>query len=448
MATQQTYDPNDSGETTPDTQSSAGGFAPDPVYGVERVGYSNAGSQTRFTRLVLFIAVFLCGWSVLRVGDINLTLSDIGITFVVCAMLLRGELNTRPFGSMTVFWISGLALMLAGLLLSTIVNGEMTRWLIVAAQYLFAFLLVPMVLMGQQITVTQRLPALFVFGIVVSQMIGVTASLLFDHTETLDLMGDGFLTGNGRVGAMTGEPNPNGAMVAFAFPMLLYCMRNRTIPTGLGLICALILAWGLLASGSFTGFAAAVIATGVYLVFSGFNQFAKFAMAGVVGLFLFVASGAPLPEAFETRVVGALTSGDLNEAGTYTDRADLISEAWQMADSNVLVGLGVDQYRNVSAKGSPVHELHLLIWNEGGVVAFVGLLLLLLMLIAGSMRALSESRIEGAMILAVVSVFMVYTFSIPHMYSRQWIMPVLLAMSTFFAIRPSFDAVYRPWQRT
>ncbi len=448
MATQQTHEQGTGANDAPEMHDDHGQYYPDPVYGVDHLGQMSAGSQTRITRFILFVAVFLCGWSILRVGDINLTLSDIGITFVVCAMLFRGELNTRPFGSMTVFWISGLALMLAGLLLSTIANGVMERWLIVAAQYLFAFLLVPMVLMGQQITVTRRLPALFVLGIVVSQIIGVSASLLFDHTDTLELMGDGFLTGNGRVGAMTGEPNPNGAMVAFAFPMLLYCIRNKTIPTGLGLICGIVLAWGLLASGSFTGFAAAVVATGVYLVFSGFNQFAKFAMAGVVGVFLFVASGAPLPEAFETRVAGALTSGDLNEAGTFTDRADLISEAWQMADNNILVGLGVDQYRVVSPHGAPVHELHLLIWNEGGVLAFVGLLMLLLMLVAGALSALSKSRPEGAMILAVVAVFMVYTFSIPHMYSRQWIMPVLLAMSTFFAIYPTYDAVYRPWQRS
>ncbi|MEL7190246.1 MAG: O-antigen ligase family protein [Pseudomonadota bacterium] len=453
MSTEQAFNQPEGGEHPADLRGAqllekSDLYAPNPVYGVGHVGHANAGAQVRITRFMLFAAVFLCGWSVLRIGDINLTLSDIGVTLVVCVMLVRGELNTRPFGQMTVFWISGLTLMLAGLLLSTIANGVMVRWLIVAAQYLFAFLLVPMVLMGQQTTVTKRLPTVFVLGIVVSQMIGISAILLFEPADTLALMGDGFLTGNGRVGAMTGEPNPNGAMVAFAFPMLLYCIRNRMIPTGLGLLCGAILAWGLLLSGSFTGFAASVVATGVYLAFSGFNQFAKVAMAGVVGIFLFVASGAPLPEAFENRVAGALTTGDLNEAGTFSDRADLISEAWQMADDNVLVGLGVDQYRVVSPHGAPVHELHLLIWNEGGALGFVGLLMLLLMLIAGAVSALSKSRPEGAMILAVVAVFMVYTFSIPHMYSRQWIMPVLLAMSTFFAIHPNFDAFNKPWQRS
>ncbi|MEM6909037.1 MAG: hypothetical protein AAF494_10195 [Pseudomonadota bacterium] len=448
MATQQTFDQAQSEPEIATAASASERRDMVHVPGIEHIGPTSVSQQSRLFRFVLCLAVFLCGWSIWRVGNVNLTVSDIAISLVVVSMLFRGELNTKPFGSLTVFWLLGLALMLGGLLLSTMVNGEMFRWLIVAAQYLFAFLLLPMVLMGQQISLTRQFPALFVLGITVSQMIGISASLLFDYNDTIGLMGDGFLTGNGRVGAMTGEPNPNGAMVAFALPMLLYCIRKQTITVGIGLLCGFILIWGLLSSGSFTGFASSVVATSVFLIISGLGLFLRFALVGVVGGLLFLAAGAPLPEAFEERVAGALATGDLNEAGTFTDRAGLISEAWQMADDNAVIGLGVDQYRIVSPHGAPVHELHLLIWNEGGAIAFVGLLTILLILVAGGLSALARSREEGAMILAVVAVFMVYTFSIPHMYSRMWIMPVLLAMSTFFAVQPSFNSVFRPWQRS
>ena len=247
---------------------------------------------------------------------------------------------------------------------------------------------------------------------------------------------------------MTGEPNPNGAMIAYALPMLFYCIQKRSIPLGIGLVCGAMLLWGLLASGSFTGFAASVIATSVFLMVSGIRLFVRFALVALVGAGLFVASGLPLPEAFEERVAGAISTGDLSQAGTYTDRSKLIEEAWQKADDNVFIGLGVDRYRAVSYYGAPVHELHLLIWNEGGAIAFVGLLMLLLLLIAGALSAVSRSRQEGAMILAVVAVFMVYSFSIPHMYSRQWILPVLLAMSTYFALRPLHLRTDQVWQRT
>ena len=392
----------------------------------------------RLAQFGLCLAAFFGGWNLLRIAEFNLTLSDLALTFVLATMLFQGRVNTRPFGTLSVFWYVGLALMLGGLLASTIAHGSVLRWLIVGAQYLFAFMLLPMILTGQHTSFTRRLPALFVLGITISQLIGVSASLVFDHSDTIDLMGDGFLTGNGRVGAMTGEPNPNGAMVAFALPMLIYSIQKRTIPIGIALICGALLVWGLLASGSFTGFSATVIATSIYLAISGIGYLVRFALVGLVAGGLFVASGLPLPGAFEERVAGALTTGDLNQAGTFTDRADLVAEAWQMTDDNLFLGLGVDQFRVVSSHGAPVHELHLLILNEGGVVAFAGLAILLIMLVVTALVAVSRSRSEGAMILAVVAVFMVYTFSIPHMYSRQWILPVLLAMSSFYALRPSY----------
>ncbi len=387
------------------------------------------------------IAVFFCGWSVLRFGQINLTLSDILLSAVLIAMLFRGEINSKPFGNLTIFWFGGLGLMLLGLLVSTLINGSVDRWLIVGTQYLFAFFLMPVLITGQNVLLTRTLPALFVLGIAVSQLIGISASMLFDNSDTKALMGDGFLTGNGRLGAMTGEPNPNGAMIAFSLPMLLYSVRRGIMPPGIGLLCGVLLAWGLLASGSFTGFSAALIAIGVYLGVSGLRMLMRASLVAAVALGLLLASGIPLPAAFENRVAGALTTGDLAQAGTYTGRSALIEEAWEMANDNILVGLGVDQFRVVSGHGAPVHELHLLIWNEGGVVALAGLVIILLTMFAAAFIVVTRSRAEGAMILSVVVVFNVYTFSIPHMYSRVWVLPVLLALSTYFARR---STPYRP----
>lgn len=394
---------------------------------------AGAGPVPKFVKIALLVAVFFCGWSLLRAGPINLTLSDILLSLVMAVLLYRGDVETRPFGELTVFWFLGLGLMISGLLFGSMINNSVDRWLVVSAQYLFAFLLIPMILMGQQTSLTRILPALFVLGISVSQLIGVSASLLFDHSDTVGLFGDGFLSGNGRVGAMTGEPNPNGAMIAFALPMLFYSVRRHTMPMGIGVLCGIMLCWGLLATGSFTGFVAATIATCVYFTISGVWVLVRVALLGAIGVGLFVASGLPLPESFEERVVGALTTGDLDQAGTFTDRSQLIAEAWEMADDNMFVGLGVDRFRIVSSHGAPVHELHLLIWNEGGIIAVIGLLMVILTAIAAAVRAVSRSRAEGAMILAVVVVFNVYTFSIPHMYSRAWILPVLLALSTYFA---------------
>lgn len=418
-----------------DPERAALGFSPAPMGGLAL----SASQLRRLTNALLMIAAVFCGWSLLRAGSINLTLSDLLLCVAIAAVLFRGEINSRPFDYLTVFWLVGLGLMLLGLLIGSLVNGSVDRWLIVGTQYLFAFLLLPMLLMGQQVSLTRNFPALFVIGIAVSQLIGISASLLFEPAETKALLGNGFYTGNGRVGAMTGEPNPNGAMIAFSLPMLLYSIRQGSMPLGIGLICGVLLIWGLLASGSFTGFSAALLALGIYLAISGFRLLLRVAVIGAIALSLFFASGLPLPAAFENRVAGALTTGDLNQAGTYTDRSALIEEAWEMVDDNTLVGLGVDQFRTVSIHQAPVHELHLLIWNEGGIVGFAGLIILLLTMFAAAFVAISRSRAEGAMIFAVIAVFNVYTVSIPHMYNRAWVFPVLLALSTYFARRtPSY----------
>jgi hypothetical protein len=35
----------------------------------------------------------------------------------------------------------------------------------------------------------------------------------------------------------------------------------------------------------------------------------------------------------------------------------------------------------------------------------------------------------------VVLVFLIYTMSYPHMYSRMWVMPVMVALATLYAPR-------------
>lgn len=405
------------------------------------VGLSSRSDRwDRIGRLALFASIFFSGYSLLRFGEINLTLADVAFFSALLIFGTKSQLNTQPFGLLAPLWLFGLILMLGGLFISTVINGDIVRWIIVAGQYLFAFLLIPMVLMGQPANVTQRLTVFYVFGIALSQVIGIGATFFYSYQDTVGLMGDGFITGNGRLGAMAGEPNPNGATIAFALPMLVYIVRKRMISPLLGIICIIPLVWGLLASASFTGFAASLIALCLVMTASGFRVFARLAALLVVAGTTFVAIDVPLPDTFVERVGGAVATGNLSQAGTFVDRSSLIKEAWELAAENLVIGVGVDRYREISDHGAPVHELHLLIWNEGGIIAFIGLLTLLGTLVYLAFAAIFKSRSEGAMIVAVVAVFMVYTVSIPHMYSRQWIMPVMLALSTVYFRRPSVPA--------
>jgi O-antigen ligase len=393
----------------------------------------------RLAQRLLVVGVFFSGWSLLRVGQINLTLSDLAILASFSLFALQGQLSLRPFGPLTPYWILGLTLMLGGLFVSSIINGDPLRWLNIASQYLVAFLLVPILLMQQDDRTARSLSLAFLLGTTLSEVIGIAASLLLTYHDTLRWLGDGFITGNNRLGAMAGQPNPNGAMVAFSFPMLIYTLRRGAIPWWVGLSCGLVLTWGLMLSASFTGFFASVMAVLATLTLMGARYMIRLGMIGLVAAGLFVASGSPLPKAFQTRVGAAVEAGDIQEAGTFVNRSDLIREAWGMAEHNSVIGLGADRYRDISAYDNPVHDLYLLVWNEGGCVAFVGLVTLLLLLLVLAAAGLRRNRDAAAMAVAVATVFLIYTVSYPHMYSRMWTVPVLVALSVIYARR--FGAV-------
>jgi O-antigen ligase len=386
-------------------------------------------------RRTLLVAIFLSGWSLLRVGPINLTFSDVAFLLSFAITALRGRLSATPFRSLTPFWLLGLVMMLGGLFVGSVVNGDPLRWVNIALQYTVAFLFIPMLLMQQDERTTRIAPLVFALGITLSEIVGILATFFLTFHDTLPWLGDGFITGNGRLGSMAGQPNPNGAVVAFSLPMLLYAMRHRLISTLGGIACFILLLWGLMLSASFTGFSASLIAIFTTLLLIGVRYVLRLGFVMAVAAGLFFASGAPLPKAFQERVGNAVESGDINQAGTFINRSQLMEDAWGFAEDNSIIGMGVDRYRELSAYDNPVHNLYLLIWNEGGAVGFVGLIILLGLLCLLAATGLRRSRDRGAMAISVMLVFLIYTMSYPHMYSRMWVMPVMVALAATYARR-------------
>ena len=103
-----------------------------------------------------------------------------------------------------------------------------------------------------------------------------------------------------------------------------------------------------------------------------------------------------------------------------------------MVGDTMLLGLGVDQYRVISASGAPVHNMYLLLWTEGGLVTLLGWLMLLAILIAAATQAFRRDRMTAALALSVITVLVVSSNASPHMYARMWMVPVMVAMAFVF----------------
>lgn len=366
---------------------------------------------------------------IIRLGPINLTVSDVALIGCLAILIIRHKINHTPFGQATFVWCAGLSLMLGGLLAGSIVNGDPLRWMVIAGQYLFSWLLLPMLFFGLPHKQMQRCLLWYVYGVCASQALAISASLAFPQQSLVPLFGPGFVAGNGRIGALSGEVNWNGAVIGFALPMLISCLHYRLIGKVGTFICAALLLAGLISSASFTGFCAGIIAVVITL---GLANPRRLFTAGVplVGLVVgYIVTGLPLPAIFEKRVAGALTTGDMSHAGTFEDRSILIAEAWKLSEHTIVLGLGADRYRDVSIFAAPVHQFPLLVLVEGGAIALTGLVIMLVALWFVAIKAVRVDRFGGAAAVAVLAVFCIYTTAAPHMYTRLYIGPLFMALA-------------------
>lgn len=200
----------------------------------------------RLVKIFLGLGCFLLSWHSLRIGTVNFTLSDFLLFVAFLIIVARGRLNLHAMGSMTAMWCIALAMMLGGLLIGSIVNADPLRWANIGSQYLFGYLLIPMIFMSQEKELMKRYLVYFVVGVALAQAIAITVSYTMSYGQSSAIFGPSFVAGNGRIGGMLSDANLNGAVIGFALVILADAMSNRLIRLPFGVIVGLVLLWGLL----------------------------------------------------------------------------------------------------------------------------------------------------------------------------------------------------------
>src|SRR3546814_19541906 len=65
---------------------------------------------------------------------------------IAAALLMSsGHVQTRPFGPTALYWLSAYVIMILGLFIGSVMNGDPVRWLVAAAQYGFGLVLLQFV---------------------------------------------------------------------------------------------------------------------------------------------------------------------------------------------------------------------------------------------------------------------------------------------------------------
>lgn len=387
-------------------------------------------------------AILLSSFHLWRAGDINLTFSDVLFGVVFAHFAATGRLQSQPFAVLTPVWLICLVAMLGGLLVSSLANGDVLRWIVVGVQYLFAFLCLPMIFLGLSQQRLRQLVLFHIAGVTAIEALGIGGYYLMGSSDAANaLFGPDFLTGGRRLGSLVGDANWNGAVIAMALPFVMYAVRSGLIGTVLGLAASAIMLWGLLLSASFTAFVATATAVVIVMLVGRSLPSARVVLAFCAIAVALAASDYRPPDIFEKRVAPALQSGSLDDAGTYGARADLMREAWLKAEDTTFLGLGADRYREFNAEHQPVHNMYLLLWTEGGIISMLAWIFMMLILLLVPLSIIRWHRTESALSLAVMTVFLINTMASPHMYHRLWIVPVLLSIG--LALRANTPALIR-----
>ena len=386
---------------------------------------------------VLLAAVCLAPYTTWRIrADLLFTASDALFCLGALLYLAARRVTVRPLGDFTAIWFVGLAMLLGGLLVGSVVNGDPMRWIIVAVQYAFAFAAVPMLMSvaTREMAIRQAKAALA--GVVIMELFGISVYYrLSGSYEAAKRFGPEFITGEHRLGAFMADANWNAAVITMTVPLVFYLQRGRHIGTAIAAGSLAVLLVALLFTGSFTGFSATVASVLLLFLIGGKLRSMRLVVALAAMSGAVVASGVALPTAFEKRVVRALQNQDLSQAGTYSGRLDLVKEAWTIVDKTSVIGIGADQYRNVSRAHAPVHNIFLLLWAEGGLMAMFGWIAIILVPAALALRMIRRDQPAAGLGLAVFTSFFIFSVAAPHMYSRSWVVPLFVAVALLLTSR-------------
>jgi len=398
--------------------------------------YSNSKHPTmvRLEMISTYLAVFLAPFATFRFFGLNFTISDLFYCASFGVLILAGLIPRSPLQSAMWYWMFGSALLLLGLLGASLINGDAARGLLVCVQYLFAYvLLVPLVIRGD-IDRMQKLAMLFLAGVIVIDIHGILSFYLVGYVPTLPGEGKGIVTGARRLATILGNPNLAGAINALVIPSLLYLWFAGRLPRWFASTLLAIIVVTVVLTSSNSGLAAMTLSL---LIFIGLVANVRLLvrlsiLALILAVILYVGGLDLLPSAFQKRVLGALTTGDIDEAGSFVSRTQLMLEALSVISAKqiLLLGIGADQFRTISVQNAPVHNIYLLLWVEGGLVALFGWLFYagVGITLAYSAWRLRLERHVAASTLATCGVFLLIAFSNPHMYGRYWTTPVLISI--------------------
>jgi len=397
---------------------------------VNREFAKKISGSTKMDKLELFLAVttaFLAPINAARLNGIYITFADISALLCLVIIFANHGIPRHIFGALTKVYFLGIFVFCGSILLSSIVNGDGVRGLIGVAQYILAYIIFPLVLIRR----THKEAWIIAFAFLAAMMVICLHGIII---ITFDMdVGTRFISYSGRLRGLVERENELGGLLAMSVPLVIVLIRTKWFPFYFGWFILLSILYTIMLTGSNTGMACFVIAFIGALLFSDnllLNAIYLSSVATILVLVVAIFGTAFLPDIFEDRVLTAFRTGDIEHLGTLSGRLELVAESIHLAEPYLFIGMGFDQLRELSVHGAPVHNVFLLVLNEGGVFALFGFLIILIAIFTQASLVVLHTRSwnAGAFLMVTVIVFTIVISGLPHVYARFLVLPWIVAV--------------------
>lgn len=389
----------------------------------------------------------------MRVAPVSRYGFSVGDAFLILGglvVLAEGALSGGPRTLVThraVALLGAGALIVVAVLLSASINQTAPTFdtSVLVLQYSLSLIFLPVVL-GQfgAFELVSYLKA-FVYGLATSVALGL---IIVTYLPALGaaLTERGYMVAivTGRQGLFSGVGELS-KMAAMALPIVYYLVMREaiTIRRAAALLCGITAATVVTRSG--LGFIAAVAAICVVAVWhvalrsqlritrpKGITIKAMaLLLSGLAGSALLISQldtrGFDYATAFTHRVTNPLTQDSLDSVGSGQLRLQLINQAWSVINKHFLGGIGPGLYAPQAIQQQGVHVVPLMMWAETGILALVGWLLIVGTVSLGIFTAARRAPWATVSAAGVFAAFLVTNFSLPYMYPRGLLMPILLS---------------------
>ena len=392
-------------------------------------------------RRLYYGGVLLLGFLTLRVAG-QVTLSDLlflGSFLFACAELVI--LRRRVPMKLPFLLLIGVALFALGGLVSTFESYQTLKSIAVIARLVFLTVFwfwLGTVVLRRRAHVTRAIG----FWVASAAICGSGAILQF---LAGDVIPNTSFEG-GRATGFTPHPNDLGGLTAIAFvPALMLASRPRigVLTRAWSYLVLLLVAAGLILSGSIGALVAAAAAVVVWLAFQRISVHTLLALATLAGCVVAVAAfqsarGAPDPL---DRLRSVTSSTTLPGGGTKLGSVDQRIVTYRVAIARIeedpFVGVGLDLNSvtrpfGVEAYEYDIHNLVIGLWYKTGLLGLAGILIALFALLRSGWTAIARSSSAGESTVAVALfssfvAFVFFSMTAPVLFSRfGWIAAALI----------------------